>query len=483
MKKLLINRLHLVILIATILILLTSCDKAVYHSPVEPKPYEGSLKISSNPLGFSVFLNQRNSGAITPDSLKFLDPGNYSVTLKKYLFKDSSFTIHIADDEKINLSIDFTQNLSMYGKLNILSTPAGATIKINDSIVPNVTPYTFQHLFPGEYNILLSYPEHRSSYIKAIVSSSNTSYYSKSLADTSEWVDYQVSNSDLVSNNLSCIAIDNNNYKWIGTFDKGLVKFDDVNFYNFNTTNSGIPANRILTISVGSQNKIWVGTSDGLAIYDGSTWVIYNKTNSALRSNEILSIKFDNNGIAWIGAYTGLYKFDGINWTRYNDLVSSIWVNDLELDNVNVWIATTSGIVKLANNNLEYFYDSVYNYPTKIISSVEKDNFENLWFCHLNSGSNRNGISYFNGNLFQNYYLGTISNSMNFITIDENNNKWICSNEGLFRFSSSNSQTVFNKSNSLISSDKLSCATIDRNGNLWITSYYNGLIKFKFSKL
>lgn len=481
MKRIFIHKLYLLYLAVVIINLFISCDKEVYQSPVEPKPFEGNLKISSNPQGFSIFLNQRNSGSITPDSLPFLDPGIYTVTLKKYLFRDSSFSINFAEDEKISLSIDFTQNLSMYGKLNILSSPAGATIKINDSLIQNVTPYTFQKLLPGEYDISLGYPEHRSSYINAIVSSSNTSYYSKSLADTSEWVDYQVSNSGLVSNNLSCIAIDNNNNKWIGTLDKGLVKFDETNFYNFNATNSGIPSNRILTISVDSQNKIWVGTSDGLAVFDGNTWLVYNKTNSGLRSNEILSVKFDNNGIVWIGAYTGLYKFDGSNWTRYNDAANTIWVNDLELDNGNVWIATTSGIVKLVNNSLEYFYDSVYNYPTKNISSVSKDILGNIWFCHLNSGSIRNGISYFNGNIFQNFHLGTNSNAMNFISIDGNNNKWICSNEGLFKLSTSNVQTVFNKSNSLISSDRLSCAAIDISGNIWITSYYNGLIKFKFS--
>lgn len=472
-----------VLSVFTLFVFLISCDKEISHSPVEPEPSRGNIKLESNPESFLIYVNGRNTGSITPDSLLFLDPGEYLITLKKKYFKDSVFSMELAQDQKIEMNIDFTKNNSMYGKLNIISTPVGASISINDSITNQHTPYNFNRILPGEHKIKLSLSQHRDVEFNAIVSSGTTSNYNKILADTSVWVDYQISNTDLISNNLSCVAIDKNGIKWIGSFDRGLIKFNEITFTNYNKSNSALPSDRILTISVDSQNKIWVGTDNGLAIYDGTNWIIYNKTNSGLKSNEILSIKFDDNGITWIGAYTGLYRFDGTNWIRYNDSQNSIWTNDLQLDNGHIWLATTSGIVRLTSENLEYFYDSVYNYPTKIISSVEKDNSGNVWFCHLNSSTARNGISVYNGSAFQNYYLGTTSNAMNYISVDEDNNKWICSNEGLFKLSLSNTLNVYNKSNSLISSDKLSCVTIDDNGDIWLTTYNNGLVKFKISNL
>ncbi|MFZ1281203.1 MAG: PEGA domain-containing protein [Ignavibacteriaceae bacterium] len=463
-----------------LLIVIISCDKEISRSPVEPEPINGNLKVFSNPNGFLIYLNGRNSGSITPDSLLFLDSGNYQVTLKKKYFRDSTFSISLAEDQKINLEIDFTQNPAMRGKLNITSIPVGANIILNDSSLGLTTPQNIQALMPGEYDVKISFPQHRTASAISTVTSGTTSYFTKALVDTSVWVDYQVGNSGLVSNNLSCVAIDKNGHKWIGSFDKGLMKFDGTNFTVFNKNNSGLPNDRVLSISVDSQNKIWVGTNDGLGIYDGSSWIVYNKNNSGLRSNEILSFKFDNS-ITWIGAYTGLYRFDGTNWTRYNDSQLSIWVNDLEIDNGDVWLATTSGIARLKNETLEYFIDTTYLYPTKIISAVEKDELGNIWFCHLNSDGKRNGVSYFNGSTFTNFYFGTALNAMNSLFIDSENNKWISTNEGLVRLNSNNDVTISNKSNSLITSDKVSNSAIDQNGVLWITTYFNGLNKFKFN--
>jgi ligand-binding sensor domain-containing protein len=161
--------------------------------------------------------------------------------------------------------------------------------------------------------------------------------------------------------------------------------------------------------------------------------------------------------------------------------MNTIWVNDLEIDNGNIWLATIVGVVRLTNGVLEYFPDSEYNYPTNLVSSVEKDNLNNIWFCHLNTPGARNGVSYYNGNVFTKYSLGTSLNSMNHIAIDEQNNKWIGTNEGLFRFDSNNIQSLYSRANTPITSDKISCTAIDQDGVLWITTVNNGLNKFKFS--
>jgi ligand-binding sensor domain-containing protein len=295
------------------------------------------------------------------------------------------------------------------------------------------------------------------------------------------WVDYLVSNSGLTSNILSSIAIDDFGNKWIGSIDKGLIKFNDVDFVNYNTSNSGIPSNRVLTVEVDQFNIVWVGTQSGIGRFDGTSWTVYNKNNSGLRTDEILSVKIDPQNSLWAGTSSGLYKFDGNTWNRYNDSLLSIWANDIELDNENIWIATNEGVVKFTNGAFQYYKQPDYNYPSFIVSSTAKDMIGNIWFCHKNSSESRNGISYFDGTQFVNFFPGSSLNSVNHISVDMFNNKWVSTNEGLVRLSSNNNILIYNRANSLISSNVISSSAIDKNGILWVTNSSNGLNKFKFN--
>ncbi|MBK7630307.1 MAG: PEGA domain-containing protein [Ignavibacteriales bacterium] len=467
-------------LIPILAIFTSSCDKQLSTSPVEPEPQKGKLIFDSNPQGFTIFINGKNTGSITPDSLTFLDAGTYDVTLKKKYYKDSLFTLQLLEDEGKNLFIDYMNNPSMFGKLNLFTIPAGASIKIFDSLLISTTPDTIEHLLPGEYTITLSYPEHRSVTFNSIVESGKINLYSNVLQDTSEWVDFQVFNSGIVSNNLKSLAIDHNNYKWIGSIDKGLQKFDGFNFITYNITNSNIPSNRINVIKVDNNNNIWIGTNNGIGIFNGVSWTNYDKNNSGLSSNDILSIDFDDIGNTWIGVSTGLYKFDGINWTRYNDADYNLWTNDLKVASDNsIWLATNSGIIKFNSGVLTYYPDSVYLYPTNIVSAIDIDQTGSVWSCHQNVLGSRNGVSIFNGTSFTNSYYGSSTNILNDVFIDKNNRKWISTNEGLVLVKQDGSTISYKKSNSLISSDAITSCCLDLNGDLWITSFGGGFNKFK----
>ena len=284
---------------AFILLLIVSCGKEVSRSPVEPAPYEGFIYVSSTPSGFTIFQNGRNTGRITPDSLSYLDPGNYEITLKRKYYKDTSVTVNLAENEKKQIQIDLLSNPSMRGSLYLSSQPLGALIIINDSTINHVTPFTVTNLLPGEYNIKYKLFNHRDAELIAAVYSSLTRTYSGILRDTSVWIDYQTSNSGIATNILTAIASDHNNVKWIGTQDKGLIRFDEVSFINYDNTNSSIPANNINCISVDNQNRKWVGTNSGIGVFDGSMWNVYNESNSGLTSEIINAIHFDNAGDAF----------------------------------------------------------------------------------------------------------------------------------------------------------------------------------------
>ena len=73
-----------------LIIFVISCDEEVSQSPVEPSAPEGFIYINSIPPGFTIFQDGRNTGRLTPDSIPFVEAGNYDITLKKKYFKDTT---------------------------------------------------------------------------------------------------------------------------------------------------------------------------------------------------------------------------------------------------------------------------------------------------------------------------------------------------------------------------------------------------------
>jgi ligand-binding sensor domain-containing protein len=302
------------------------------------------------------------------------------------------------------------------------------------------------------------------------------------LRDTSVWIDYQIHNSGIQSNSLTAVTIDNMGVKWIGTLQNGLIKYDEINFVNYTTTNSPIPSNTVQCVTAAPNGDVWVGTNSGLAVFNGVSWIVYDHSNSGMTSDLINAVDFDNSEIAWIGTSSGLYRFDGINWNKFNDLARRIWVTGFKIDdNQKIWIGTKEyGIVALEDSAFVYYPDSIYNYPTERISSVDIDLNGNIWFSHMPDSARRSGVSYWDGNMFNNFFLGTADNNVNHIIIDEQNNKWISTHEGFIRFDQQNTSTVFTIFSSLISSNLINASVPDDNGTVWITTLGGGFNKFKF---
>jgi streptogramin lyase len=470
-----------VLIFSLLLLFFPGCDKEVSRTPVEPPPPQGFIFINSIPEGFTIFQNDRNTGRITPDSISYIETGNYKITLKRKYFKDTSFVVTLNENEKLNLHVDLISNPSMYGNLFLQTQPDGAEIILNDSSINKITPQTLQNLFPGEYQIKFRLFNHRDTEITAIVQSSQTNNYVEELRDTSEWVDYKTFNSGIQSNSLTAIIIDNMNNKWIGTLDAGLIKYDEQVFTNYNTSNSSIPANKINCIQTDNQNRTWVGTDFGIGIFDAGSWTVYNRNNSGLTSEFINSIKFDNNGAAWIGTAANLVKFDGASWTVYNEPSGKDWIIDLLIEDVNkIWLGSKSDGIRIFENEA---FDSLlqieYGYPSNTITSIAADNFTNIWFCFMPDTAGRGGLSKWDGNTFINFLFGTPQNSINNIFIDSQNNKWLASSEGFVLFDEQNNTTLFNTLNSLISANNVSASVRDQEGNVWITTVAGGLNKYK----
>lgn len=459
------------------------CDQDVSVSPPPPSVSTGILRVQSEPESFTIFLNGRNTGRITPDSLIYLDYSAYQITLKKKYFRDTSITVNITEGLPVDINIDFLSNPLMYGSLNIRSNPEGSEIYLNDSSTAYSTPATISNLIPGLYSITLKKTGFRDADLSDISVESNVikTIYTE-LEDTSVWVSYRVFNSNIPTNVLSCITIDMNGTKWIGTYEYGLLKFDGNNFTEYNSANSPLPNNYILCLAVDPSNRLWIGTDNGLAVLSNSSWTIFTKDNSGLPINSIKSLAAESSNLMWIGTSVGLVKYDG-NWQVYTispDVTN--WINTISVDQFHTkWLGigdTSLGVMSFNGTDFTNYPMEEYGYQTKNVMCSAVSPSGQIWFaCNPFKGVS-GGLSYFDGNSFNNITLSSFL-LVNNINISNSDKKWISTNAGLYEITGTSQITIYSITNSPLTSNDIKGTAEDSQGILWIATGTGGLVKFK----
>ena len=114
-------------------------------------PQPGSLEISSIPSGASIHIDGKNTGVITPARIEGIieGPHTYRLILSRYYDNIGEFTI--VAGATTNISKNMTL-LPASGSLDIVSTPVGASIYINDVLQEGIlTPAIITDLAEGTY--------------------------------------------------------------------------------------------------------------------------------------------------------------------------------------------------------------------------------------------------------------------------------------------------------------------------------------------
>lgn len=494
------NKLIFVYVFLLTFMLLISCDKEISTSAPEPPPGKSQINISSNPASAKIYLNGKNTGSITPDSITFLEEGFYKITLKKTLFRDTSFTVQLNKDEKKIFDIDYTKNPKMYGNIYCVSSPDRARIFLNNTDTGLLTPNTIKKVWPGEYQIKY---KHKSAYEDSLyvtVQSSKTISAEKELVDTSKWVSYNSENQHFPSNYLTCIDQDKSGRLWIGTSDKGVISFKYKSYTVYNTSNSPLPSNFITDIEVTETGEIWIATGDGLASLINGVWTIYNSSNSVILDNYITAVESFGNNL-WVGTSNGLmvYERDKNLWTRYgrdNSEIPHPSILCIGMDNEGViWFGTNGfGIVRLTRVwdeiNSRYIESWLWyapqdnpQFPGSSISTVAIDPNGSRWFGHLRTQTEKGGISNLSASLRNpvwKVYLDNLAQDTYFEKIYfENGTKWLCTNVGLMYFQNPSSVNTINSNNSDMPFSNIKDMVFYNNNVIYLASFGGGLIKYK----
>lgn len=467
-------------------LVLFSCEKPVYQGIIEPEEIQnGKIFIESDPSGATIFLNNKNMGIQTPDTLTWLKTQIYSIRLSLPLYADTTFHAYAVDGSVSEYFVKFQINTRLY----CTSVPSGAEIILNDSITSKITPVTFTGLVPGNHKLKASFPEHRSDSVVAVVRGGITTTVNLTLEDTSKWVSYNTSNSGLKDNYVTSMVFDNSNVLWAGTYF-GLHSFDGKNWKQYTTSNSILKTNVIYCVLSDKENRTWIGTADGLYLYDNGQF--YDRSH-ILPDPSVKTILIEDSGIMWIGTFNGLVKYYNGNYEVFNTSNSGLkdnLISCLELDKQNrLWIGSLGKGISVFDGNSWTYYNNTninLNVDSIILNSIESisvDNNGTVWVSHLDPRAAVRGvITYFDGNTWERFSklsLGSLLTSVLFSWYDY---VFIGTLNGLGIYNlSSGGFNLYVQGNQKFPylSLRIESLTINKNGDLFFGTSNYGLGKLK----
>jgi ligand-binding sensor domain-containing protein len=304
-----------------------------------------------------------------------------------------------------------------------------------------------------------------------------------------QWIIYNTSNSNLPSNSIREIVIDNQNRKWISfSSANGLLQIDGDNWLIVDTSNSDIPSNFLNTINVDNLGNFWAGGwvddfNYRLTKFDGTNWTVWDTLNSPIPESNVMSIVFDNMNNLWLLCMDPYHAYDenqiveltqDSSWKFHSSFYDYVGSRQLMLDNNILWTAGSNGLYKYEEDSLSYFSGYSGQYPT----DIKRDLTGNIWTATGEAGWGQ--LNKYDGNSFTSY---PVVNAIS-IEVDSFNNIWTGTQDlglgysELIKFDGIN-WTYFNPLNSeLPQTLTIQDLTFDNFGNLWIATEYEGIVVF-----
>ena len=116
------RRLILFLIIPFTVLLITSCDSGT--DPITQTP-QGNIFLASNPAGAQIWLDGTNTSKITPDTIKNVDEGSHSVTIKLQDYNDVTFSVNVTGGQtNVVATVVLVSNIikTLFGPIRLYET-------------------------------------------------------------------------------------------------------------------------------------------------------------------------------------------------------------------------------------------------------------------------------------------------------------------------------------------------------------------------
>lgn len=478
---------------------LISCDKEVFTG--EPETIESrtsSIFITSDPEGASIYLDNRITGFVTPDTLHYITPGEHGIILKRNLYVDTMVVVNIEAENMFSLFVDMNSNDLNFGSIIVNSTPTGASIYLNDTNTDLVTPDTLKDLIPGIYKILCAKENHRSDSTNLLLSAQEKASVFLTLRDTTEWVDYTMNSAGLPTNAFTDIVVYRNSI-WFATKDKGLLQYNGTDWFNYPLDEYNLLSTSINKLFPDNKGNLWLCLNGNL--------VRFNNGYKDFITHEYIGQDFydmaiDSQGIFWFATRAGLVRYDGGAWEIINSDSSELdltYANVLCLDsNDQLYIGTSTHtnqvgstiggvLVKYSNSHFDILYPSNSNYyRARTYTSMDIDEYGIIWIAYLEGlWRTSSWFSYINSSdsLVIYSWWQIINNNVSSDQVNDiyanSGSILIALGKGLIDFYPSGSSVYYDYNNSPLPFVGITTVARDMNGVIWVGTSNNGVYKYK----
>jgi ligand-binding sensor domain-containing protein len=217
------------------------------------------------------------------------------------------------------------------------------------------------------------------------------------------------------------VEIDDNGTKWIGSYEFGLMAYNenesDNPIRNINSESQNVlPFMRFTSLALDNRNQLWIGTTKGLRVLFNTTGfyddpspslsqiiILENGIPKELLENQSIGdIEVDGSNNKWVAtADSGAFYFssDGQNtiyhFTKDNSPLPSNSVNDIAIDADNglVYIATSRGLLsfKAGGSKPEENLENAFAYPNPVRPEYNILGFNDL--NDINKGIKVSGLT------------------------------------------------------------------------------------------
>ena len=314
------------------------------------------------------------------------------------------------------------------------------------------------------------------------------------ICNAQEFTIFNKTNSDLLSNSVKAVTVDNNNNKYFGT-DKGLsTLFGDATWGSL-TTADGLASDWVTDvmpdISRADSSILDVATDAGISrIYVNSYDIdfLYNITEvtSDLVLDSVRCVAINSNGVHWYGTPEGCSTVLGDQWHLFNsdnyDLISNDVTDIASPDNDWTFVASRSDGVSRVKRDVDGVTGASeistdwHGIASNNVSSVLVDHLGKRWF-----GTDK-GVSMQFGDQFRKNWTtfttdsGLIDNNVTAICEDRSGVMWFGTSAGLSSFDGQNWNSYTTTEG--LSGNVINDLAVGMTGDIWIATD-NGVTMLK----
>ena len=275
----------------------------------------------------------------------------------------------------------------------------------------------------------------------------------------------------LTTSQANAITETPDGFIWIGSYS-GLTRYDGKSFERVDST-TGISS--VVSLFVDSKERLWVGTNDnGVAVMEKESFRIFNHKDG-LKSSSVRAIVEDSDGTIYIATTQGIAKIDKDNNLILLDdeRINSEYIRIMTMsqDGIIYGITNSNAVFTMQNGSIKDFYNSEAltvsdirtilpdpDKPGMAYVGTSQSTVYSIDFTGAPKVVNTIDISPLN-------YV----NSINYV----GDKLWVCLDNGIGIISGNNTIKLSN----LSINSSVECAITDYQGNIWVASSKQGVMK------